>query len=115
MDSAPVLNMLGAAFTFGLGAMALIRPGLAAAFTGIRPEGALGVSEIRATYGGLFFALGAFAIHSSSEVVFMVLGVAWLGAAAGRALSVLVDGSRGARNLAGIVFEAGVGALLLAR
>ena len=112
--AASLLNLLGGAVTAGLGAMALLRPALAAAFTGIRPEGATGVAEIRATYGGFFLVLGAFVLVTRSDVACTVVGAAWLGAAAGRALSVAVDRGTAPRNLLAIAFEAGIGGLLLA-
>jgi len=90
-----------------------VRPSAAAAFTSIEPKGLIGVSEIRATYGGFFLALGSFALWARSEQVFLVLGLAWIGAALGRLLSVLVDRSTSPKNLGGIAFEAGIGALLL--
>lgn len=37
----------------------------------------------------------------------MVVGITWLGEAAGRASSVIADRSREPKNFAGIVFEAG--------
>ena len=114
MDVSLVLNNLGALVTSGLGAMALIRPSAAAAFASIRPEGLLGVSEIRATYGGLFAALGAYAILCQRPEVFAVAGVAWIGAALGRTLSVAVDRNAAPKNLGGIAFEAAIGFLLLA-
>ena len=44
---------------------------------------------------------------------FTVAGIAWLGAAVGRAISVIVDRSTELKNLGGIVFEAVIGALML--
>jgi hypothetical protein len=90
VDVSLLLNNAGALVTTGLGVMARVRPSLAATFVSIRPEGLLGVSEIRATYGGLFAALG-------------------------RTLSVVVDRNVAAKNLGGIAFEAAIGLLLLAR
>ncbi|MEY4862840.1 MAG: putative rane protein, partial [Pseudomonadota bacterium] len=51
-----MLATLGAVVTIGLGLFGAIWPHRAAAFVGISPLGGLGVSEIRATYGGLFIA-----------------------------------------------------------
>ncbi|NIP22374.1 MAG: DUF4345 domain-containing protein [Phycisphaerae bacterium] len=113
MNTQLFLNLLGASITAGLGTMALFRPSLAAAFTSIQPKDVLGVSEIRATYGGFFLALGAYALYSQNTTTFMVAGVAWIGAAAGRTLSVFLDRSYQPKNFGGIVLEAGVGTLLL--
>ncbi len=100
-----MLATIGALTTLGLGLMGLLRPAAAAAFTSIEPKGLVGVSEIRATYGGFFVALGAYALWAQTPLVFGVLAVAWAGAAAGRLLSVVVDGSRSGQNLGGIAFE----------
>ena len=107
------LHDLGAAVTASLGLMGLVRPDAAAAFTHVRPSGAVGVSEIRATYGGFFLALGAYALWTQAPLAFTTAGVAWAGAAAGRLVSVFVDRSTSATNAGGVVFEAAVAALLL--
>lgn len=114
MSLSPFFNNAGALATLGLGLMGLLRPTSAAAFTSIEPKGLVGVSEIRATYGGLFAALGSYALYSQDSAVFLVAGIAWLGTAAGRSLSVVVDRSVSAKNLGGVVFEAAIAALLLA-
>ena len=113
MDIQVLLHNAGALVTAGLGAMGLLRPWAAAAFTSMQPVGLLGVSEIRATYGGFFLALGAWALYAQAPAAFLAVGLAWLGAAAGRAVSVLADRSTSPKNLGGILFEAGIGALLL--
>jgi hypothetical protein len=114
VDFSHILNILGSAITAGLGVMGLIRPGSAAAFTSIQPIGLLGVSEIRATYGGFFLALGAYGLYTQAANVFVVLGIAWLGAAAGRLVSIAVDKSHAPKNIGGMLFESAIAALLLA-
>jgi len=104
---------LGALITIGLGVMALVRPLAAAAFVDMRPVGAMGLSELRATYGGLFAGLGIFALTAQRDLSFQMLGVAWIGAAAGRLLSLVVDANRQPKNLGGIAFEGGIAALCL--
>lgn len=94
--------------------MGLVAPSSAAAFTSLEPKGRIGRSEIRATYGGLFAAMGGYCLVAREPMVYTVLGVGWMGAAAGRLASVAADRSVAAKNLGGIVFEAAIGALLLA-
>lgn len=108
-----LLHNAAALITAALGLMGLLLPAKAAQLTSIRPEGLLGTSEIRATYGGFFLALGAYALYAQADVVFAVAGVAWLGAAGGRLLSVVVDRSASAKNLIAIAFEAAMGGLLI--
>lgn len=104
----------GAIATLLLGCLGLFSPARAAAFTSISPIGATGVSEIRATYGGLFVALALVCLAAQSTPIFATAGAAWIGAAAGRFWSVLTDGNREAKNLGGIAFELAIGVLLLA-
>lgn len=114
MDTGMVLNNLGAVITAALGVIGLVRPLAAADFTSMQPRGLTGIAEIRATYGGFFLMLGAYALYSQAPIAFLVVGLAWLGAAGGRLLSVVVDRSHAPKNLGGIVFESLIGALLLA-
>ena len=109
-----ILANLGALATTALGLMGLVRPAAAAAFTSMRPVGAMGISEIRATYGGLFAALGAWALWTQDPAVFTTAGVAWLGAAGGRTASLVVDRNRSGQNVGGIAFEGVIGLALLA-
>ena len=104
----------GALVTFALGVLGLVRPLAAAKLVGIEPVGTLGVSEVRATYGGLFAALGLCALVAQSPVVFTVVGLGWAGTAAGRLVSVFADRSFSPKNLGGLAMEAGLAALLLA-
>jgi len=111
---AEIANHAGALITAGLGVMAVVSPASAAAFTSMSPVGKLGVSEIRATYGGFFLALGAYAMWSQHEAAFAAAGIAWAGAALGRLVSVFADRSTEPKNLGGIAFEGAIAGLLLA-
>jgi hypothetical protein len=113
MDLSYALHNLGAAITLLLGALGMLSPRRAARFASVVPSGRMGLSEIRATYGGFFAALGAFALVAQDMVAFMALGAAWVGAAAARTASLALDRSLELRNFGGILFEAGIGILLL--
>lgn len=113
MDTLITAANAGALATLILGILGLLAPAKAARFVSISPEGANGMSEIRATYGGLFVALGAWCLTSQSYVVFTVAGVAWIGAAAGRVFSMFIDKNGDVRNLGGVVLELVIGLLLL--
>jgi hypothetical protein len=109
-----VLHLLGALVTVGMGGLGLLRPLLAARLIGLEPSSRLGHSELRATYGGLFLALGGFAAATRDEVAFTLVGAAWLGAAVARiADAFLVAGADRAVWRAAL-FEAAVATLLLA-
>ncbi len=114
MTLAEIAHLAGALVTAGLGGMGLVSPSTAAAFTSLSPVGKLGVSEVRATYGGFFLALGATALWTQAAGAFTVLGIAWAGAALGRLASVVVDRSTEPKNLGGIAFEGLIATLLLA-
>ena len=65
----------GAIITLGLGLMGLFAPSRAAALTSIQPVGLIGKSEIRATYGGLFAALGLACLLTQAPGVFLAAGL----------------------------------------
>jgi hypothetical protein len=114
LEFSHVLHLLGALVTLGMGALGLLRPLAAARLIGLAPEGRLGRSELRATYGGVFFALGAFAFVTRDEVAFTLVGAAWLGAAAARSCDALLARDSDRRIWRAALFEAGVALLLLA-
>jgi hypothetical protein len=107
------VNTLGALLTFGLGVFGLFWPFSVARMVGIEPDGERGISEIRATYGGFFLAIGTFALVAQSGDVFRVLAVGWIGAAAARSFSYLRDNSRSGANLGAIVMEGTIGVSML--
>jgi len=108
------MPVAGAVITFGLGMLGLLNPLAAARFTSLEPKGKVGLSEIRATYGGLFAALGLAALLMPGSASHQVVGFAWAGAAIGRSGSVIVDRSLSPKNFGGILMEAGIAALFLA-
>ena len=114
MDPSYVLANLGASLTVGLGLLGLFAPAKAAALTSLSPAGPNGRSEIRATYGGLFAAMGVSCLATQAEGVFLTVGVAWIGAAIGRSWSVVVDRNFSPKNWGGVAFECSIGLLLTA-
>jgi hypothetical protein len=114
VELAVALHNLGAVATLALGGLGLLRPDAAARFTGLRAAAVEGRSELRATYGGLFAALGAFALLAQDQVVFTGLGAAWVGAGLGRAASIWADRAGTPKNYAAVAFEGALGLLLLA-
>ncbi|OGB25313.1 MAG: hypothetical protein A3I66_04465 [Burkholderiales bacterium RIFCSPLOWO2_02_FULL_57_36] len=106
------LNQAGALVMIALGGMGLFFPETAARFVSVAPVGKLGKSELRATYGGFFLALGLGCIVLGSPEVYRVIGIAWLGAAIGRTISIAVDRSVSYKNFGGVFFEAAIGGAL---
>jgi hypothetical protein len=107
------LGYIGAVLSVLAGVMGLLWPRPVSARIGLALPSALGVSEFRATYGGLFIGAGAAVLFSGSATAATVLGAAWGGAFVARALSVVIDRSRSKDNVAGLVIEAVMAALLL--
>jgi hypothetical protein len=113
LELSQILHHAGALVTFLLGGLGLVRPQTAARLIGLEPRGRLGASELRATYGGLFAALGLFALLTRDEVAFALIGAGWLGAAAARVGdALLLGGDRSVWRAA--VVEALLALLLLA-
>lgn len=113
MEPNLVLANIGAVATVFLGLLGLFCPDKAATFVSISPVGPNGRSEIRATYGGFFIALGLFCIATQLDFAFLTAGVAWLGASVGRVYSAFADHNFDTKNLGGFVIEAGLGAMLI--
>lgn len=113
MEITYLLHLLGALVTVVLGAFGWLRPREAAERAGIQPLGQRGLSEIRATHGGLFAAMGAFALFAQDSVAFALLGAAWLGAALGRLTSAVLDRNLTSQNFRTALFEGLMGILFL--
>lgn len=103
---------LGAFSTIGLGIFGLVAPWHAAQWVGLSPMGTRGIAEIRATYGGLFVAIGLVCLVSRQPPAFAVASAAWLGAALARVISMVLSRDRSRANVGGLVLEAGIGCLL---
>jgi len=109
-----ILALVGAGLTVALGMLGLVRPEVAADLVGVVPEGSLGRSEIRATYGGLFLGLGGACLWLRSPEAYLVVALAWLSAAAARLVAIAIERNVSKENAVGVVVEAGIGGLLMA-
>ncbi len=103
------MELIAAAITVGLGLLGLLAPGKAMRLVGIEADQPHGRLDVRATYGGLFLALGAFPLISGEPIAFQMLGVAWLAAGLARAIFTPIERVWGRENLAGIAIEVGLG------
>ena len=104
---------IGAVVSILAGCLGLIWPRTVSSVIGLRLPGPLGISEFRATYGGLFIGAGAAVLLIGSREAALVLGAAWGGAFVARAVSLVIDKSRSKENFAGLLIEAAVAALLV--
>jgi hypothetical protein len=105
---------IGSIVILALGLAGTIAPIQIAKFVSIGPNGLTGISEIRATYGGIFLGLGLTSLLSNGSSIAFAIGTGFACAAIIRALSALFEQSRAAQNLGGIAFEGFIAALLLA-
>lgn len=108
------VNLLGAAATAAMGCLGLLAPKACARLVGLRAANATGFSEFRATYGGLFLMLGLLPMITLSSMAFLVSGLAWAGAGAGRVVSIFADKANEPANLRAVAIELGFACLLLA-
>lgn len=87
-----LINIATALLTIALGLFGFLAPRYTASALDFAPTGTtMGLSELRASAGGLFVALGLVCLVSGAEGAYAMLGVAYAGAAAGRLLSIVLD------------------------
>ncbi len=121
--NARVVTIIAGVVTVALGLAGLLYPDRVMGLLGFailntsRPAAVMG--EVRATYGGLFVVLGAYTLLAAmdppahrSRILFIAL--LWLGACAGRLVSVNIDGTPGLPGWLAVTFELLIGGGLLA-
>jgi len=108
-----ILKVIAAVGTIGTGLISLIRPRSVTGFTGLKPEGGRGVTEIRAVLGGFFVALGAVPLALGAPETYLMLGIAYLVVAVVRAASMIVDKSVVQSNVISVVVEIVFGVILV--
>ena len=109
-----VFGPLGAILTIALGLLGLLAPLRAGRMVGLKPEGPRGLSELRATYGGLFAGLGLACLVLQAPAAYAVAACAWLGAALARLASMALDRNPSWLNAGGVALELVIGALMWA-
>ncbi len=81
-----------ALLTIGLGLFGFLAPRYTAAALDFKIGGStMGLSELRASAGGLFVAVGAFCLVTGDPYAYLMLGVIYAGAAMGRATAIVLD------------------------
>jgi uncharacterized membrane protein len=81
MDFWMILKVIAALATAATGLLALIKPSAVYGFTGLTANGARGVSEVRAIFGGLLIALGLVPLFLGT-VAYLMLGISYMAIAA---------------------------------
>lgn len=86
------VNIIAALLTVGFGLFGFVAPRYTASALDLTPTGStMGLSEMRASVGGLFVVAGLAAILLASPIAYVMLGCAFAGAALGRAVSLALD------------------------
>jgi hypothetical protein len=87
-----ILNATAAILTVGFGLFGFIAPRYTAATLDLQTIGStMGLSEMRASVGGLFVVGGMAALVMGQPAAYAMLGFAYAGAALGRVVSALLD------------------------
>ena len=87
-----LIDPLIALVTIAFGLFGLVAPRYTAGVLDMQPtHSTMGLSEIRASTGGLFVALGGVCLLTGAPWAYAMLGVAYAGASAGRAISMALD------------------------
>tara|TARA_R110002073_G_scaffold152290_1_gene306792 strand:- start:791 stop:1135 length:345 start_codon:yes stop_codon:yes gene_type:complete len=109
-----LLNLIFGLLSIGLGAFGWLLPRYTLETLHLTTHtDTMGLSEIRASAGALFVGMGAGAIYLNSTDGYALLGFCWIGAAIGRATSILLDGAT-RKKIGFFVVEAVVGFAALA-
>ncbi|MEL7167631.1 MAG: DUF4345 family protein [Pseudomonadota bacterium] len=86
------INLIAALLTIAFGLFGFLAPRYTASALDLEPtHSTMGLSEMRASVGGLFVIAGAAAILIGQPLAFAMIGFAFAGAALGRVLSLIFD------------------------
>ncbi|MEO0358109.1 MAG: DUF4345 family protein [Pseudomonadota bacterium] len=109
-----IINIIAAVLTIGFGAFGFVAPRYTLNVLDLAPtQSNMGLSEARASVGGLFVALGLVAILVQADWLYCAIGIAYLGAAAGRVVSLILDAPPRNKLLVYFGIEAGLGLWLV--
>jgi len=87
-----ILNLIAALLTIGFGLFGFLAPRYTASALDLAPTNStMGLSEMRASVGGLFVVAGLAAIWLDQPLGYAMIGFAFVGAALGRVLSLVFD------------------------
>ncbi|MFK7881887.1 DUF4345 family protein [Roseobacter sp.] len=87
-----ILNFSATLLTIGFGLFGFLAPRYTASALDLAPtHSTMGLSEMRASVGGLFVVAGCAALWIDEPVAYAMLGFAFVGAALGRVLSLFFD------------------------
>ncbi|MCE8008610.1 DUF4345 family protein [Aestuariivita sp.] len=86
------ITTLATLLTIAFGLFGFLAPRYTASALDLEPTAStMGLSEMRASVGGLFVMAGIAALWLDDPMAYAMIGFAFLGAATGRALSLILD------------------------
>lgn len=102
-----LINPALALLTIAFGLFGLVAPRYTADVLDLAPtKTTMGLSELRASAGGLFVAMGLGCLILSQPMAYAMLGVAYLGASVGRITSIAFDNPPKKKAFFYLAFEA---------
>jgi len=109
-----LLNIIAAVLTLAFGCFGFLAPRFTASALDLSVgESTMGLSELRASVGCLFVAMALFCLIWPAPMAFVMMGVAYAGAAFGRATSILFDKPPFMKAFLYFVIEAALAAYLI--
>jgi hypothetical protein len=112
MNILQILKIIACLATAATGVLCLVKPDAAYGFIGLTADGARGISEKRAIFGGLFIALGLAPLFLGATA-YRMLGIGYLAIAAARTLSIFIDKSYDQSNWISLAIEVVFGIILV--
>ncbi|WP_227269582.1 DUF4345 family protein [Roseobacter weihaiensis] len=87
-----IVNTVASLLTIAFGLFGFLAPRYTASVLDLAPTGTtMGLSEMRASVGGLFVVAGLAALWLGDPLAYAMIGFAFAGAALGRAISFVLD------------------------
>lgn len=108
-----ILQYIGCILTALVGVYATFSPKNTTSVTGLVPQGARGITEIRVVFGVFFIVLGLFPIVVGNPIAFQMLGYAYLLVGIARIISIFIDKSSERSNWMSVAFEVIFGFILI--
>lgn len=113
MNLLDILQLIALLGTLLTGIFSLIWPTNIEEFTGLKPVGGRGITEIRSILGGVFIGLALAAFFLDHAVSYPTLGITYLVIAVVRTVSMFLDDSLVSSNYISIAAEVIFGILLI--
>lgn len=86
------ITLVATLLTIAFGLFGFLAPRYTASALDLEPTSStMGLSEMRASVGGLFVIMGLAALWLDASLAYAMIGFAFTGAALGRAISLIVD------------------------